>query len=327
MPTQLMARQARSRAWLTGCATDGSFLRRYSDFNGVVVGSDDAAQREALAPTSGTSECAGTLDPERSDARLGEVSIEYQGGSGKERFARVVDDPVDPGNKVLMFWLQDPNVRDGRGTPSKGRVQMDVYDNVKLREVRMSVRLLVPNELSVLGDYPGNINWFTVSEWWNDPDWIKSTHPFRISVNIVREGFGANAQLRFAVHGQTKLDGEPSWSKTVWEEQANGFEIPLGRWMTLDYYWKEGDASTGRFRLTVSYGKRTVQLFDVTNFTHHPDDRAPKGLSHFNPLKLYTSKELVEYVRSRGQAIKIYWDDMDLRWCPAGAAPSGCLKP
>lgn len=326
--TQRVARQARSRAWLTGCDTDGSVLRRYSDFGDVVVEADTAAtQREALASITRVADCPAETFRELGGASLGEVSIEYQGGSGSERYARVVDDPVNPGNKVLMFWLQDPNVRNGRGMPSKGRVQMDVYDNVKLREVRMSVRLLIPPELAVLNDYPDRLNWFTVSEWWNDPDWIKGSYPFRVSVNIVRVGTGADAKLRFAVHGQTKADGESSWRTMVWQARADGFDIPLGRWMTLDYYWREGNASNGRFRMTVNDGQRTVRLFDVTNFTHHPNDPAPNGLSHFNPLKLYTSKELVEYVRSRGQAIKIYWDDLDLRWCPAGDAPSGCLQP
>ena len=53
-------------------------------------------------------------------------------------------------------------------------------------------------------------------------------------------------------------------------------------------------------------------VFDITNFTHHPNDPNPDGLSHFNPMKLYTSKGLIDYVRDNGKSLQVYWDDFEL---------------
>jgi len=50
----------------------------------------------------------------------------------------------------------------------------------------------------------------------------------------------------------------------------------------------------------------------VTNFTHMTKDPAPNGLTGYNPMKLYTSKELVSYVKSQGKTLQIYWDDFKL---------------
>lgn len=41
-------------------------------------------------------------------------------------------------------------------------------------------------------------------------------------------------------------------------------------------------------------------------------DPAPNGFTGYNPMKLYTSKELVSYVKSQGKTLQIYWDDFKL---------------
>jgi hypothetical protein len=41
-------------------------------------------------------------------------------------------------------------------------------------------------------------------------------------------------------------------------------------------------------------------------------DPAPDGVSDFNPMKLYTSRRLLEHMKSRGKTLQIYWDDFEL---------------
>ncbi len=90
--------------------------------------------------------------------------------------------------------------------------------------------------------------------------------------------------------------------------------MPIARWVTLDYDFLEGNASTGHFLLTATVdGGESVQVFNIRNFTHHPDDPKPDGLSDFSPIKLYTSKKLINYVNSKGGEIKVYWDDLDIQ--------------
>ncbi|MCF6226865.1 MAG: hypothetical protein L3J22_11280, partial [Xanthomonadales bacterium] len=69
----------------------------------------------------------------------------------------------------------------------------------------------------------------------------------------------------------------------------------------------------GRFILAVTPDSGVRQIiFDVTNFTHHPDDNNPDGLSCYNPMKLYTSGATVDYVRNHNGVLQIYWDDFEL---------------
>jgi len=53
-------------------------------------------------------------------------------------------------------------------------------------------------------------------------------------------------------------------------------------------------------------------VFDIHNFTHNTTDPSPNGVTGFNPMKLYTSKELVAHVKSKGKTLQVYWDDFKL---------------
>ncbi|MCE1200103.1 MAG: hypothetical protein LWW85_14130, partial [Marinilabiliales bacterium] len=53
---------------------------------------------------------------------IGSFSLQYQGGDSTQRYARIVPEPGNPGNHVLKFWLDKPNVEG-----SKGRIQANLY--------------------------------------------------------------------------------------------------------------------------------------------------------------------------------------------------------
>ena len=44
--------------------------------------------------------------------------------------------------------------------------------------------------------------------------------------------------------------------------------------------------------------------------THHSDDPEPTGLTHLNPIKLYTGYQVIDYLREEGYTLQIYWDDL-----------------
>ena len=58
----------------------------------------------------------------------------------------------------------------------------------------------------------------------------------------------------------------------------------------------------------------TAQQLEVKGelFTHNSKDPGPDGVSDFNPLKLYTSKSLIDFMRKNGKTLQIYWDDFKL---------------
>ncbi len=250
--------------------------------------------------------------------------IQYEGGDRSEREAVVVDDPLRPGNHVLEMRLSSPNVRSKSGKGDKGRVQLNLYGNRNVQELRQSVRLMLDPDFEAVRGLGFSFNWLTLSEWWNNASWTKEAFPFRISVALHKPDARQGSDLYFSVTAQTLDGGTRKWKPPIWAGLNRGFAVPIGKWMTLDYYFREGDHSRGRFFLSVTVdGQPSVTVFDIHDFTRHPDDGQPDGLSHLNPIKLYSSGRLVNAVKAREKSVKLYWDDLELRVCSA-PTPASC---
>jgi hypothetical protein len=320
-----------AQTWYSPCL-DGTALRFRSGFEGTSHLLDSADGRmAAFVGLNDINSCEGEnqLLP-RDGFRLGRADVQYEGGEINERRAEFIEDPTIPGNRVLQFWLQKPNVMGDDRQPLKGRVQMNFYENREVRQVKMSVRMYLHPDMEHVRSYPGPVDWLTISEWWNNAGWTREKFPFRISVNIVKESAEASAPLRFKVHAQSLDTRKHRWSHEVWEQVNREFGLPVGRWVTLEYGFTEGDAQKGRFFMaaTPEGGARSV-IFDIHGYTHHPEDPAPDGLSHLNPVKLYTSRQLVDHVRANGGALQVFWDDLKIAACPAveSQAGSACASP
>lgn len=248
----------------------------------------------------------------------GALSVQYQGGNADQRIAEVVADPSDPGNRVLQFRLREANVSDSSGLPVKGRVQLNAYniEPTTARELRLSTRVFLASDIDLLRQLRATFDWLTLSEWWNDAGWTGQAYPFRVSIDIVKVSSRRGSPLNFRASAQTLDPATQNWNRTVWQITNRSVQVPTGRWVTLEYAYLEGNASTGRFymAMTPDGGARTV-LFDVRSWTHHPDDPAPDGLTHVNPLKLYTSKQVIDHVRNAGGTLSVYWDDLSFRLC------------
>ena len=223
------------------------------------------------------------------------------------RFARIVAENGNPSNRVVRFWVNQANAKNF----SKTRIQADVKSvPAGLREFYQTVRLYLPENMALLKCYPSEITWLTIMEVWNNAP--LKPFPFRVTVGLhkpVRD----SGQLCFFAHSQDIDQSNPKKAKftTIWSSLNQQFKVPFGKWMTLEYYIVEGDKTKGRFFMAVTPegGQKTV-LFDITNFTHHTMDPAPDGFSHWNPIKLYTSRQLVDYMRGQSKALEAYWDDI-----------------
>lgn len=251
--------------------------------------------------------------------KLGTPDIQYQGGSARQRSAEIVKDLTDPGNRVLAFRLQHANVRATAHHPSKGRIQMNVYRNSGVRVAVLRVRMFLHEDMRLLRSYPNSFDWLTLSEWWNNAGWTGEEYPFRVKVDLVKPSDSMYSNLNFKVQAQTKDSSSKKWKNVLWERINRDFSVPMGTWVTLEYLFQEGDAETGRFYLSVTPDGGLPQvIFDVVGYTHHPEDLDPDGLSHVNPVKIYTSKELIDHVRNGGGALEVHWDDLQLLACASG---------
>ena len=260
-------------------------------------------------------------------AAIGQPIIQFQGGNPSQRSARVVDDPGRAGNRVLEFALRESNVslRDRPG--AKSRIQMNVYGNSGVAELYQSVRLRLGPDFDLLKQYPGVIDWFTISEWWNNAGWTKEPYPFRISVHLRKTRPEAGQPLYVVVKATSKQPGGDAWTTKVWESADTTLPIPVNQWMLIEYYVKEGNRENGRFVVAVTPDGGTRRIVtNVSGFTQHPQDPRPDGLSHINPVKLYTSEALTQFMHRSNAAFTMYWDDLDIQVCNTTTTgePSAC---
>jgi hypothetical protein len=236
----------------------------------------------------------------------GLMQVQYTGGDSTQRFAKVIAEPNNPKNHVLQFWLNDSWKADGGVL--KARVQANLYGiRGGCQEFYQSVRVFLTEDFNAVKNYPRKITWCTISEFWNNEWWVKDEkHGFRITLGIGKPT-AESSELNFIVNA------ENPGQKEVWNADNPKVKVPIGKWFTLEYYFREGNQTTGRFwaAITPDGGERQV-VCDVSNFTHMTNDPAPNGLTGYNPMKLYTSKELIRHVKSQGKTLQIYWDDFKL---------------
>ena len=246
---------------------------------------------------------------------LGKFSLQYQGADTTIRFTRIIPEPGNPGNHVLHFRINEGWVNT-KGS-NLARIQANIYASSDkkvegIKELYQTVRLFLHPDMEVVKTYPEKISWLTIMEVWNNHGWEDVPYPFRITVGMGKPSSG-NQGLFFMVDAEDynyRTATTSSGYVKIWHEMNTSVTIPIGKWMTLEYFIKEGHAQNGRFymAMTPEGGKKQV-IFDIQNFTHNTKDPDPDGITLWNPMKLYTSRTLANFVRDEGKALQIYYDD------------------
>jgi len=226
------------------------------------------------------------------------------------RYAKIIREPGNTSNHVLLFWLDQPNV-DGQ----KGRIQGNLYGNNGFYEFYQTERIFLHDDFNTVRTYPDKISWLTIAEFWNNITWSQTVpYGFRITLGIGKP-VTTTSDLYFILDAQDCelfADGSQKYT-TIWSETNQAVKVPIGKWFTLDYYYKEGNNETGRFYMAITpEGETKKVIFDLTKITHNTKDPNPDGVGDFNPFKLYTSRELINYMKSQGKTLQIYWDDFKL---------------
>ncbi|HCY41584.1 MAG TPA: DUF4886 domain-containing protein, partial [Prolixibacteraceae bacterium] len=182
-------------------------------------------------------------------------------------------------------------------------------------EFYQSERIFLPSDFNTVRTFPDKISWLTIAEFWNNVTWNQNVpYGFRITLGIGKP-VAEESDLYFILDGQDCelfADGSQKYT-TLWKETNQKVKVPIGQWFTLEYYYKEGDANNGKFYMTIQPdgGKKEI-IYDLTKITHNTKDPNPDGVTDFNPIKLYTSKKLIDYMGSQNKTLQIYWDDFKL---------------
>ena len=249
------------------------------------------------------------------DGKKAETGIMYEGGSEKNRYARITNDPSgDNNNHVLQYWLKDAKVSGMFKGKQKGRIQMN-FAKINKTSVFQRFRLYLDPDLKAYQQYPKENGWFTINEFWMGAKWEKHPYPFRMTLNIGKRA-GAGKPLYFLVTGAIANGGKKKHGKwkDIWGEVGSSFEVPIGEWLDIELGYKQGDKKHGRFYMAVKRenDKHFTKVFDITNWTYHPDSPKPVPLTHWQPIKIYTSGYVIDFVRRKGGAVQLYWDDMKI---------------
>lgn len=290
------------------CTQEGGEIFR-TGFTGTEIGPENNA---TIAPTGSDPDqpVLGTWKTFTDHPNIGTARINFADGDPAQRTAAIVADPnpLVSDNDVLMFRIFEPHQREG--TRMKARVQLDIGGNTCITEVRQSVRLFLDPELDILPQWNEQFGWFLLFEFWNNGDWTGERFPFRVTVNLRKDAPGPVEHLYFNVKGDSKNNCNYCKWQRLWDYTGTDFPVPFGSWMEIELSIREGDSESGRFIMAVTPdgGERHV-VFDITGTTQHPDETCPDGFTHLQPLKLYTSGDLVEYVRESGRTVTVYWDD------------------
>ena len=248
---------------------------------------------------------------------VGRLEIQYKDRDEKQqnkRRAEITSDPTGSGRgQVLKYWIT------GRNDTSNGRIQMNAYEGKEgFKEYYERFKIYLPSEsFAPLKASSNSFDFLTIIEIWNnknwDPDFGKpGAYPYRMNVNITKpSGAGKGLYLRAIGEQQSKgccwgEGGDKKW------EVTSEYPLPLDTWLDMEFYVKEGNATTGKLQMAVTPPGGTKQmLFNVTGWTRHPDDPKPDGIKYANPLKLYTNST-INTVVAAGDSLKLYWDDFEL---------------
>ena len=247
------------------------------------------------------------------DPNIGSFRIYYENGDTTKSVARIVPDPMDPDNHVLHYQIKAPHITYKKKgiILQKGRIQVGINGNPKWRNFSVQQRLFIHPDLALLKNTPLPITWLTLQEFWNNSP--AKPFPFRVTVNI-RKAAGINKELFFGAHAQIKANDQ--WV-SIWETIDSTYPVPLGEWFTMKTEFIEGGAETGKFTVTLTDSDlRSHIIVDIQGYTHHPDDPNPDGVTNFNPMKLYTSSELIEGMNDADACLCLYWDDFEIRKGP-----------
>jgi hypothetical protein len=248
------------------------------------------------------------------DAPPWAMSVFYENaGDVGDRYARVIDDPTtNEPNRVLHYWLKNATIDSGYLQHTKGRIQSGFpaqLDNAV--EVYARQRVFIHEDVNLLLDYPRDADpwWIGVilEEFWMGAAWEGHPNPARINLSMF--------PFAGAMHLNLLCESMPN-GPTLWSYANTDFELPIGTWITIEIGYKMGDENTGRMVVVVtdeSTSERTI-VFDVTDQTYNPAADLPGGtgpvaLTHWNAQKLYSSDNVIHYIRDAGGVLQAYFDD------------------
>lgn len=262
----------------------------------------------------------------------GIFKLYFEGGDSTKRKVRLAPDPKNPANTVLRYTVYESNaVKNPTDTVTfKTRIQAQVSRATPgITKYYQSVRMYFPSStMQLLDKYPEDITWYSLAEFWNNGVWGAlpvPADPFRLTVGMGhKKGAGNPFHFHFGCDDYTiqyKANGkmpEKYIPTKIAGAAAPEFLIPSDTWITVEYYYQEGnwkptkDRPAGHFYMAVQPdgGKRQVLFNQRVPTMHSHAVERPDGLGIYHPMKFYTNKQIADYMKANHTPMEILWDDL-----------------
>lgn len=222
-------------------------------------------------------------------------------------FADLRPDPDNPSNQVLYF---ENRSNGGRGVTSRTQSELlfnreeDVFKQGFIR-----YRFRLHENLEHLKQFPGSINWFVITEWWehHDPSLTGNTAgKSRVKLSLYKDE-GVGQELFWHIEAQ---ETQPVHAVTLWELSNRKIPVTIGEWFTLETFFRSGDESNGKVWVAiVPQGGERIVLFDIENHTQHRENPLP--LRAWQSFKLYTRSDILDFMTHAGKPVAGYYDDFE----------------
>ncbi|TCN59567.1 hypothetical protein D0809_06575 [Flavobacterium circumlabens] len=254
-----------------------------------------------------------------SSSLFNDFYINYESGASTDRIASIVQTPnTDPAifAKSMQFKIDNattcyapsPSYPNGN---CKARISGELFSRTpqNTKEYYQKVKVYLPDwQYLEQSTAPVAGGWFILWEMGNDP---LLYNKFKANLQIRKAISGSTGALRFYVKGENTYNNAINWS-TLWEYLNTSFQVPTNKWMTIEIYMKEGDASNGRFYVTATPdGESTSVICNIYGTTYNINNTV-NGFETFNPMKAYCSSEVIDAFKNNGKSLKVLFDDLEI---------------
>jgi hypothetical protein len=250
--------------------------------------------------------------------------INYERGTPAQRFADIIDDPTKPGNKVMRYQINEPNVTlyntNGSVKQVKARIQQEINAALtaptKFTKYYQRIKFYLPAynwNTTIPSIYPSVAggNWLSLGEFRNKlPNSTGDEIAFRIVLYVTKKTMNSpGGGLYFQAHG----DDGPNWTNR-WNNMNTSYVIPFGKWIETELFLQEGKGTAGRFYFAVkAEGEANwTTIFDIYSQTVHSTNSTPSGFTNFSPMKAYCSDKTLNVFKNAGKSLTVLWDDLEI---------------
>jgi hypothetical protein len=227
-------------------------------------------------------------------------------------YQQIVADPVVANRKVMNAVVVDDDPKEDGTT--RAQITMGFKDGVDLSVYHTSHRMYIDPDVKFIESYSSAITWFVLSEIWAEDGVAKGIFPNGDVAGSARWGFtlrkasGSGQPLFWRIRAEY-MQPESIAYNGIWTYENKTVPIPFGKWFTLDIYMKRGDASNGKYKITMTIdGEQPVVLFDVTGSTIYPG-HPELQISAWQNFKLYLDDAYLDYMRNNSKKMSVFYND------------------